>query len=160
MWSIGQLGLLEPLGILALKLPNSPWQLLAPACPRGPRYNDLPCEGRGECVRGMCICKSGFSGEYCEHQAFFNDELLRKMASMTRIGAAGVLIFGGFVHVLASLTGSLFQKQALFVAGDFRSLLVCLQFVGLSSFLDTSLPTQYFEFASYFRIFALMITFF
>ena len=155
LYRMGIDGYLWALGIRAVKLEGKEWEIAQRDCPRGDRYNDLQCEGRGRCVSGACLCDHMYSGERCQIRgSFTNDELLL-FSIWTRGIAACILGLSALAHFLAwVVAGGFFCKQVL-VSGDYWSFLLHLQFIALTSFLDTSLPNQYFEWASYYRVFTL-----
>ena len=153
LYRIGIDGYLWALGIRAVKLEGKKWELAHQDCPHGDRYNDLPCAGRGRCVRGVCLCGHMYSGDRCQVKGSFPEETLQTWSLWTRLIAAGILAVSVLAHFLAwVVAGGLFCKQVL-VAGDYWSFLLHLQFIGLTSYLDTSLPDQYFQWASAFRVF-------
>jgi len=156
-YEMGIDGYLWALGVRAVKLEGMAWEVVQRDCPRGDRYNAKPCSGRGSCTRGLCVCFGKFSGQACEVEGAFAEQDLAYFGAMSRLISLVTLGLGLGAHLLAwVVAGGFFSTQVL-VSGDYWSFLLHLQFISLTAFLDTSLPVQYFEWASYFRIFTLQI---
>ena len=156
-YEMGLEGTLWTVGIRAIKIDGREWEVAARDCPRGDRYNDMPCEGRGACISGACICPEEFSGEWCQIEASFSEEFMMTIGHWSRLLGGTVLGLSVMAHFLSwTIAGGFFATSVL-VAGDFISIVESLQFIALTTFLDTSLPVQYFDWASYFRIFTLQL---
>ena len=120
-------------------------------------YDDAECSGRGTCISGLCVCSEPYSGDWCHLRAPLDEATHHVLAGWTRLIAGGVLLLGGIAHLLAWILAGGVLSTAQVVTGDFRSLMLTLQFIGMTSLLDADLPTQYFSAASYFRVFALNV---
>jgi hypothetical protein len=141
-YQMGLVGNLWAIGIRAVKVEGREWEVAARDCPRGDRYNDLPCGGRGKCVSGTCVCTGRYSGDRCQEQGSLHESDLHWLGNLIQV--LGVLIVGASMcaHLMSWIVvGGLFKEQ-MWVAGDHFSLLLHLQFMALTVFLDTSVPVQ------------------
>jgi hypothetical protein len=127
LWSLADKGYLWGQGIRALRMQGGQWEIVARACPRGDRYNDLPCEGRGQCSSGVCLCKEEYSGQRCQIKAIFSGAFNSALGQWCRLVALGVLGLGTVAHALAWVISCGIFNVHQRVTGDYWSLWLNLQ---------------------------------